>query len=465
MMAASKKHIFLLQESPLTSVFESRSGMYVLAIYCINTVLLLIYQIVFYVSEEGHTSWERDCNFIKDSFQRFEVPLGFWLSQHLFMVVIMYPLSLHVIQSRNIAIVVSWSIMISFTVVGGILSICFDGMGCSSRFFLFCETIRLGMKTISFMVEVVDLKAKKRSKEISIEQRLNNNVNGDPEVPAEDSDEWKPIASISHFVYFLFCPTALYSPEYPKAKGINWSRLLLCSYAILVCFVAALKLVPFIFSPFSEVGIKSLPWTILRQQVFLFCSLVVFLYLFALVGFVWMHCWHNVWAEVLLFGDRRFYSDYYTEYNLSEFFLKWNLLIQNWLFQYVYCPLQNIVTKHTANVSVILFQGVFHDYAVFIVTGYAFPVFTVFIIVTSIRGWVSRPKVPVVREVHFTKEIKVVPKAHLYNFICSHACNAVQGLWLCFLILEYFSRKNCPMKLNAFADAFVPRVSSCIVLE
>ena len=52
--------------------------------------------------------------------------------------------------------------------------------------------------------------------------------------------------------------------------------------------------------------------------------------------FAVLHCWLNAWAEMLRFGDRMFYKDWWNSVTFSGYYRNWNLVVHDWLFSYVY---------------------------------------------------------------------------------------------------------------------------------
>lgn len=52
--------------------------------------------------------------------------------------------------------------------------------------------------------------------------------------------------------------------------------------------------------------------------------------------FAVLHCWLNAWAEMLTFGDRLFYKDWWNSTNFSGYYRMWNIVVHDWLFSYVY---------------------------------------------------------------------------------------------------------------------------------
>ena len=78
------------------------------------------------------------------------------------------------------------------------------------------------------------------------------------------------------------------------------------------------------------------------------------LVLMFMVGYFFLHSWLNLWGELLMFADRRFYSvseprnqfsyhnimvivqDWWTCSTFKEFYKKWNRVVSDWIREYIY---------------------------------------------------------------------------------------------------------------------------------
>ena len=68
-------------------------------------------------------------------------------------------------------------------------------------------------------------------------------------------------------------------------------------------------------------------------------------------------------AEITMFADRRFYSDWWNAGNLGEFWRKWNYPIHNWLARHVYFPLIRRGFKvDSARLITFMVSALAHEY-------------------------------------------------------------------------------------------------------
>jgi sterol O-acyltransferase len=49
-----------------------------------------------------------------------------------------------------------------------------------------------------------------------------------------------------------------------------------------------------------------------------------------------LHTWFNIFAELLRFGDRLFYEDWWNVTNFAEYYRKWNIVVHEFLYYYIY---------------------------------------------------------------------------------------------------------------------------------
>lgn len=58
--------------------------------------------------------------------------------------------------------------------------------------------------------------------------------------------------------------------------------------------------------------------------------------LLMLLFFGFLHCWLNLWSEILNFGDRRFYTDWWNVSSWGDYYRKWNAVVHHWLNMYLF---------------------------------------------------------------------------------------------------------------------------------
>ncbi|KAH0617324.1 hypothetical protein JD844_015366 [Phrynosoma platyrhinos] len=84
-------------------------------------------------------------------------------------------------------------------------------------------------------------------------------------------------------------------------------------------------------------------------------------------GFIFFYCSGclNVIAEVMQFGDREFYRDWWNSESVTYFWQNWNIPVHKWCLRHFYKPMiKKGVGKWPAQVAVFLASAFFHEYLV-----------------------------------------------------------------------------------------------------
>ena len=118
--------------------------------------------------------------------------------------------------------------------------------------------------------------------------------------------------AIVAFAYFLMIPILVYRTSYPHTKRIRWNRvwqhfrdvmLTIASVWVLFCRFC----VPIYRKSISEPGTFS---SIFSEFI---NGSIPGMMLLLLGFFGFLHSWLNLFAELLRFGDRQFYEDWYVD--------------------------------------------------------------------------------------------------------------------------------------------------------
>ena len=99
--------------------------------------------------------------------------------------------------------------------------------------------------------------------------------------------------------------------------------------------------------------------------------------IFMFFGF--LHSWQNAWAEITRFPDRTFYLDWWNSVEFGEYYRKWNIVVHDWLYYYIYLDLLKFVfsndtfRKYT-RVITFLMSAIFHELIIIEAIGFFYPV-------------------------------------------------------------------------------------------
>lgn len=87
---------------------------------------------------------------------------------------------------------------------------------------------------------------------------------------------------------------------------------------------------------------------------------------FWLSGFFgFFQIWLNILSELLKFGDRQFYLEWWNCSDLEEYWKLWNMPVHNWLVRHLYNPiLKRGMSRIQANFITFLVSAFFHEWVV-----------------------------------------------------------------------------------------------------
>ena len=98
--------------------------------------------------------------------------------------------------------------------------------------------------------------------------------------------------------------------------------------------------------------------------------------------FLLLHTWMNLWSEILLHGDRKFYEDWWNCTNFEEYYRKWNMVVHEWLYFYVYNDAVRLtkgrLNKFYAKLIVFGLSVFIHEMIVWHFLGFFFPILSIF---------------------------------------------------------------------------------------
>jgi sterol O-acyltransferase len=184
------------------------------------------------------------------------------------------------------------------------------------------------------------------------------------------------------FNYYLFCPSLIYRDVYPRITNYRYKIILAHFTNFAMCILFYYALARYICEPYMSFSKISDYYSASR---FLFESFrfAIPSVGFLLVGFfMFLHTWLNLWAELLRHGDRRFYEDWWTSTNFEIYYRKWNMVVHEWLYYYIYNDVIRLslgkLNRMHAKFIVFLISVVVHEIIVWIAMGFFFPTLSFF---------------------------------------------------------------------------------------
>ena len=133
----------------------------------------------------------------------------------------------------------------------------------------------------------------------------------------------------------MFAPTLIYRDEYPRTSIIRWSFVIQHFAEVVGTMIYTYCLFDrFCVPEFRKLNVRELT---LSSYVHLISISILPGALILIMGFFsFLHCWHNAFAEMLRFGDRQFYLDWWNSTSFNMYYRTWNTLVQDWLYTYIY---------------------------------------------------------------------------------------------------------------------------------
>ena len=146
--------------------------------------------------------------------------------------------------------------------------------------------------------------------------------------------------SVNNLYYFLFAPTLCYELNFPRSARIRKRFLLRRLGEILVLLSLQyclgqqwiLPILRKLDRPLSQYSVLENTERLLRLAL---PNHLLWLILF----YVYFHSTLNLLAELLRFGDRLFYRDWWNATDLYEFWNRWNTSVHDFCKRHVYTPL------------------------------------------------------------------------------------------------------------------------------
>uniref|UniRef100_F1L2B4 O-acyltransferase n=1 Tax=Ascaris suum TaxID=6253 RepID=F1L2B4_ASCSU len=223
-------------------------------------------------------------------------------------------------------------------------------LNCACSFIITCENTRIAMKVHSFIRENLP-----RAVRMKLAAK-------DDTTKHESLDRFPSIAQLA---YFLFCPSFIYRDEYPRNTSRNWRLVLIYFIEVLLTILCTnLVFIQMIYPRFNSVDYTKATISFMVDAIF--ASILPGLLCLLLLFYGLLHCWLNMFSEMLCFADRQFYVDWWNSRNMAEYYRNWNLVVHDWLYAYVYRDIAMVIGGKkglkVAQTAVFLLSAAFHEY-------------------------------------------------------------------------------------------------------
>ncbi|MFH4974081.1 hypothetical protein AB6A40_000790 [Gnathostoma spinigerum] len=301
-------------------------------------------------------------------------------------------------------------------------------------FIITCESTRIAMKVHSFVRENVPR---------AIRRKL---ALAEGDIMSDNED----YPTIQQLYYHFFCPSFIYRDEYPQVPDRRWKIVL--GYFVQVLLVIAFVNIVFtqmVYPLFHPVTYQTVSFGFIASSVFrcilpgLLCLLLLFYGL--------LHCWLNMFSEILRFGDRHFYVNWWNSRTMAEYYRNWNLVVHDWLYTYVYRDIAMLIGGKRgldiAQTAVFFLSAAFHEYWFGVSLRMFYPVmFTLYFVFGGLFFFVS----------------KFIKPGRLWNTTMWLNLLIGTGMFVSFYSQEWYARRRCsPPSDSYLINVITPRHFFC----
>ncbi|RKF65064.1 Diacylglycerol O-acyltransferase 1A [Golovinomyces cichoracearum] len=176
--------------------------------------------------------------------------------------------------------------------------------------------------------------------------------------------------SLSNLVYFWWAPTLVYQPVYPRTPRIRWifvaKRLAEVFGLNVFIWIASVQYAtPVLRNSLDKMATLNFLSILERLMKLSTISLVIWLAGF----FALFQSFLNALAEIMRFGDREFYTDWWNSRSLGIYWRTWNRPVYHFMKRHIYTPLRGRGWGSMgASLAVFLFSAILHELLVGIPT-------------------------------------------------------------------------------------------------
>lgn len=169
--------------------------------------------------------------------------------------------------------------------------------------------------------------------------------------------------TMSNLVYFWWAPTLVYQPAYPRTDKIRWifvAKRLGEGFvlSVFIWFASAQYAAPVLQNSLDKIASLDFPNILERLMKLSTISLVIWLAGF----FALFQSFLNALAEVMRFGDRAFYDDWWNSESLGAYWRTWNKPVYQYFKRHVYMPMVGRGwSPFAASTSVFFISAVLHE--------------------------------------------------------------------------------------------------------
>lgn len=170
--------------------------------------------------------------------------------------------------------------------------------------------------------------------------------------------------TLKNLYYFLFAPTLCYELNFPRSPRIR--KIFLCrrfGEILVICSLQYCLSQQWILPILRTLDRPLHHYSTLENIERILRLALPNHFIWLLLFYVYFHSTLNLLAELLCFGDRLFYRDWWNATDLYEFWNRWNTSVHDFCKRHVYYPLVNNfgLSKSTGSLLVFVISAFFHE--------------------------------------------------------------------------------------------------------
>ena len=176
--------------------------------------------------------------------------------------------------------------------------------------------------------------------------------------------------TLGNLSYFWWAPTLIYQPVYPRSPRIRWffvaKRLAeVAGLSVFIWLASAQYAAPVLRNSLNKMVSLDITSIVERLMKLSTISLIIWLAGF----FAIFQSFLNALAEIMRFGDREFFTDWWNSPSVGTYWRTWNKPVYHFMRRHIYSPLIGRGwSPHKASMMVFIFSGFLHELLVGIPT-------------------------------------------------------------------------------------------------
>jgi len=169
--------------------------------------------------------------------------------------------------------------------------------------------------------------------------------------------------TLGNLSYFWWAPTLVYQPVYPRSPQIRWAFVVKrlaegVGLSIFVWLASAQYAAPLLRNSLNKIASLDVASIVERLMKLSTVSLIIWLAGF----FAIFQSILDALAEVMRFGDREFYAEWWNSPSVGTYWRTWNKPVYHFMRRHIYSPLIGRGwSQNTASAMVFVFSGFLHE--------------------------------------------------------------------------------------------------------